>query len=304
MKEFETVEEFEAIAPTPKAESTGKKFLTMRWVDTKEKSRVVCREFAIGARDDLFAAASTPTTHLIIDALACIHRWSRAIGDISRAFLHVPEDEEVFAEPPAEWTERERQKTEEAGEIWVSLVWRLLKVFYGRRKAAKMWVDWLAAILVKRCGLERSTSAPQFFVLRVGDRTAAVIEVHMDDLHCGGHREVLQKIGGEIAKDLKIKNWKVYVFGEPCFYTHLRRERRSAAEACHIKPNPVHIKRCAELLGLEQAKAADTPLASGDRGEESEDTQHVTNAEAVLYRRIVCILLHVVIDRANTRIFN
>ena len=44
MKELEAVSEFEAFEAVPEHLTSGKRFLTMRWVDTEEKSRIVTRE--------------------------------------------------------------------------------------------------------------------------------------------------------------------------------------------------------------------------------------------------------------------
>ena len=98
--ELDKLESFGAFTEIGAEHTKGKKFLTMRWVDTEEKSRLVVREFASEKRDDLFAAASTHTTHLLVDLIAAVFLFSRAIGDIARAFLHVPEDEEVYSRPP------------------------------------------------------------------------------------------------------------------------------------------------------------------------------------------------------------
>jgi hypothetical protein len=48
-----------------------------------------------------------------------------------------------------------------------------------------------------------------------------------------------------------------------------------------------------------KVKAPDTPLMVDDRGEEAEDSPKLDLAEAALYRRMVGILLHVVMDRGD-----
>ena len=302
LSELDAIDSFHAYEAVSEEEAAGK-FLTMRWVDTDEKSRVVVREFASTKRDDLFAAASTPTTHLVVDMLCCIFLWSRAIGDITRAFLHVFEDELVFARPPAEWLEREQEKAKQEGHSWTPMVWKLLRVFYGRRKAARAWVEHLATLLVGKCGLERSASAPQFFRLPGQERPALGLEVHMDDLHIGGHFALLERLGEQLGEHLRVKAWVIFPFGRMCLYTHLRRERRLTATACYIKPNPSHIQRCAELLGVSEGKGADTPLKVDDRGEEPTDAKQLDNEATPLYRRIVGILLHVVCDRGDLAYF-
>eukprot|EP00975_Prorocentrum_lima_P015966 3391369-Prorocentrum_lima.AAC.1 len=59
--------------------------------------------------------------------LACVFRYGRAVGEISRAFLHVPDDEEIYGKPPEEWTQREAEKARSKGQQWRPQVRRLTR---------------------------------------------------------------------------------------------------------------------------------------------------------------------------------
>ena len=41
----------------------------------------------------------------LTDVMACEKRLSTLTGDISNVFIHAPEDEEVYNQPPGEWYE-------------------------------------------------------------------------------------------------------------------------------------------------------------------------------------------------------
>ena len=60
------------------------------------------------AERDVADARSYAVSSFAKDMLDVSDNLSRAVGDISRAFLHIPEHEEVFYEPPPEWNEREK----------------------------------------------------------------------------------------------------------------------------------------------------------------------------------------------------
>ncbi len=58
-------------------------------------------------RSLFFSAASTPTTHLLLECYALRFGLWTCNLDMKRAFLHVPQDEEVYLWPPQEWTDHE-----------------------------------------------------------------------------------------------------------------------------------------------------------------------------------------------------
>ena len=84
----------------------------------------MCREFK--SEDpwttDPFAPRS-PTTSRVIDLVAIERGWPTMKADVSVAFYHAPEEEEVYVMPPADWLELQPDP---------SVRWRLRKQLAGR----------------------------------------------------------------------------------------------------------------------------------------------------------------------------
>ena len=94
----------------PAEQATGKQFLSTRWVvnrkaDGKVRARFVAREFKSmdSDRNDLFAVTSSTITTRLVDVWAAKGQGWTLTGDVSNAFLHAPEPDEVFCSPPAEF---------------------------------------------------------------------------------------------------------------------------------------------------------------------------------------------------------
>jgi len=161
-KEIDKLVELEAFEVVPADKAAGQLVLNTRFVDTKDKSRFVAKEIRTYATDEFYAPASTPTTGRLVDSWAIKKQLSRLALDVGRAFLHVPEDEIVFAKPPPCWLEKEAAEGRST-----HVLWRMRKVLYGRRKAGQAWVNYLTDLLCK-FGLERSASAPRLLKLHEG----------------------------------------------------------------------------------------------------------------------------------------
>ncbi len=111
----------------PEEQSHGKKRITTRWEIVHRsdgvRARYVAREFKRSEyMDDAFAPSSGRSTSRIVDYVALKKRYRTFTGDIKNAFLHVPDDEECYLEPPREWL----AKRSELG-LSLKLMWRLLK---------------------------------------------------------------------------------------------------------------------------------------------------------------------------------
>ena len=106
MKEIEQLMEFGVFEPVRKSEADGT-VLTSRWVDVQKcgfvRSRLVAREYATDKRDDTFAATTVPSTSRLIDLKSVQFGQPTMSFDVSVAFIHAPETENVFLVPPQEW---------------------------------------------------------------------------------------------------------------------------------------------------------------------------------------------------------
>merc|ERR1712086_552500 len=265
------------------------KILGTRMVDTNEKRRFVAKEIATYKTTDFYAQASTSATVKMIDIYACKQQLSRGVLDVVRAFLNVPEEEEIYCEPPEIWLEDE-------GHSKGSVLWKLVRVLYGRRKAAKAWVAFLAAVM-EHIGFIRCAAAPQLF--KMGSLLA---EAHMDDVHFAGQHLEIRSFVKEMESRIAIKPPSVVVFGDEGSYSYLRRERRVCKDGCWILPSPAIIQRCAAALGVDSATSmVGGPLTAGDRGDgdEEENGEKLSEKEHALYKTVVGALLHIRLDRQD-----
>ena len=129
---------------------------------------------------------------------------------MTNAYFHVDEDEECYVDPPAEWLEQQA--------AWgnsTSVLWRLRKQLYVRRRAGARWVDFLAERQE-----EQSFAAPQFFANYELD---VFSEVHTDDHHGTGLGPALDLDQASLSQRIRIKIWTVNEVGMR--YEHLKRER-------------------------------------------------------------------------------
>ena len=125
--------------------------LSATWVPSWDevgdvKMRYCSREFASEKRDDLFTPANTVSTERIIDIHAAKNKhrgFVTVIVDCKNAYLHAEETEKVCVEPPDVWMK-----------AWVSdggspsVMWKLKKQMYGRRKASQAFNDYMAKVLM------------------------------------------------------------------------------------------------------------------------------------------------------------
>ena len=146
-RELEKLEEFEVYEIVPEEQSFGKKRVTTRWEIAHRldgvRARFVAREFKRGEyMDDVFAPSSGHSTSRIVDYIALKKGYHTLNGDVTNAFLHVPEDEECYVDPPREWLAKRS-----ALGLNLKVTWKLKKQLYGRRRAGTRWVDFFAALL-------------------------------------------------------------------------------------------------------------------------------------------------------------
>ena len=180
---------------------------------------------------DAFAPSSTPSTGRIIDYLSLEESYHTFTADVTNAYFHVDEDEECYVDPPAEWLEQQA-----ASENPTSVLWRLRKQLYGRRRAGTRWVDFMAERLEEQ-SFDRCEAAPQFFVNYALDVS---IEVHMDDLHGTGPKQALDVVRTNVSQTIRFKVWTVYEVG--LSYEHHKRERVLHEDRTEIVPHPKDLR--------------------------------------------------------------
>ena len=112
-KELASLEKYQVYVPVLKTVTKGKKYITTRWEEVPKfkdgqwivRSRFVAREFRWKdpGRDDLFGVTTSANTGRILDVLLPKGPGYTAVtGDVTCAFFHAEEEEEVYVDPPTE----------------------------------------------------------------------------------------------------------------------------------------------------------------------------------------------------------
>ena len=234
----------------------GKKRVTTRWHTDHRKdgirARFVAREFkGDEAMYDAFAPSSTTSTGRIIDYLSLKNSYHTFTADVTNAYFHVDEDEECYVDPPAEWLEQQA-----ALENPTSVLWRLRKQLYGRRRAGTRWVDFMAEHLAEQ-SFDRCEAAPQFFVNYALDVS---IGVHMDDLHGFGPKLALDLVRINLSQTIRFKVRTVYEMGMR--YEHLKRERVLHEDRTEIVPNPTVLESSVAQHGIDNLQTGTSTKCS------------------------------------------
>eukprot|EP00971_Amphidinium_carterae_P309332 6147173-Amphidinium_carterae.1 len=279
----------------PVVRPSNKEVLPAMWVNVWKGSfwrcRYVCKEFKTVQwwLDDLFAPSSTPVTSRVIDHVALRLRQGTFVIDATNAFLHVPEDDEIYLEPAKEWLDQEIAAGRRG-----DVVWRALRCWYGRRPSVKKWVRWFAEQL-ENIGLERCEVAPHFFAER---QKQIFLEVHMDDVHGTAPGDTITELFKEIGNLVQIKP-EVTKLGE--VYWHLKRPRLRTEKGTWVGNNPKYVDDVLGKLGLEQAKVVHTP-STQYKLEDGEETEELPLDEVSVYRSAVGSLLYVAVDREDIQL--
>ena len=152
LRELDRLAEFGVYETVDLQVDLAKKRSTTRWHMYYRKdgisARFVARKFkGDEAMYDAFTPSSTPSTGRIIDYLSLKTSYHTCTTDVTNAYFHVGEDEECYLDPPA------------ALENPPSVLWRMRKQLYGRRRAGTRWVDFMAERLEEQ-SFDRCEEAP------------------------------------------------------------------------------------------------------------------------------------------------
>jgi hypothetical protein len=299
-KELQKMTEFGVFEVVPHAQTTGKQFISTRWEENLKvddsgtlvlRERFVCREFKSEDpwRTDLFAPTTSPTTSRLIDLVAIKRGWITMKADVSVAFYHAPEEEEVYVMPPSDWLELQPDP---------SVRWRLRKQLAGRRKAPQKWLDFASSVL-DRHDWQRCVAIPYLFR---HPATSSVMEVHMDDFHATGPPEFLPELFEDLKSEFLLKTEGPFGVGDT--YTHLKRVRTRTSEGVLIRAGEQHIDNMQTVMELTNCKPKLTPMQPGfsAAGEYDEEADPALEQErATLFRRTVGISLHISHDRPESQ---
>ena len=195
-----------------------RKVLGMRWVLTwkpvqdkngsevgkRPKARLIIRGYEDPnllhlRRDSPTLAVQSRNT---LFSLMSMFKWKLFCGDIKTAFLngdHVPENEQVFGEPPNEVREFMGMDQKH--------VLRIKKVIYGLLHAPRAWMQKLDSVLQEQ-GWCRSRLEPCVWRLYDSqDNLTGLIGCHVDDVLVAGEGEYYQERVDLLRKSFPFGSW-------------------------------------------------------------------------------------------------
>ena len=227
------------------------KLLTVRWVVT-EKARLVVREYNTWRTQEFFAATGNPMAQRVIPTIAVKRGYNTMVLDAVRAYLQVPEDDDVFIIPPAQWRRHDDFKAHSC--------WKAKTVWYGERHAAQAFQDFLAGHLCEMGGTRGKRDPTKFVFL---DR-CLYLETHVDDAHGTGPDASMQWLY-ETLLQRWVKLKPVTMLGQGQTYEYLQRRYTLVPEGMLIEPSPRYVEETLKDLALDPtSKGVSTPGSAKD----------------------------------------
>ena len=236
------------------------------------------QEFANkNAEGDFFSATPDAYEIDLVHIKALIEEHEIRYLDYTRAFLHAPEMETIFTDPPAGF--------ERPG-----LCWRLKRKINGRRDGTQTFTEW-AAMELQHCGWSRSALHPCTFT-RIIDGQTCVTCGHVDDVVLTGPMHALDIILKELEERILVEvTGNMYPDKESAWIPFVGRERRRVGNKILMRVNDKFVQIVAELLGLESAKTMDTPTTK--ELYHKEGTNKLDDEEKHLVRQVVGMLHYI-----------
>eukprot|EP00971_Amphidinium_carterae_P275603 5468732-Amphidinium_carterae.1 len=288
-------EEWDAFDLVPPADTKEDKFIDVTWVTEWRgldgwRCRCVARDYKkLSHRDDLFAATTSSNTARIIDCGAVSRKQPTFTADATKAYLQVPEPEEIYVKPPAEYRSilRERGERED-------LCWKMKRMIYGRRTAATRWVQF-ASDKLKAKGFLCFAGAPYLFH---HPGMGVSLELHMDDYYGTCPASSLDWTEETLSSEVKLKRFERH--GLNARYTHLKRERVRSPESMCIVPNKKYTAAILSLLEMETCNPVTTPvLPKAQDKEEPDDDEELNGKDAKKYQSCVGVLAYLSQERPD-----
>ena len=283
-------------------EILGKAPTSVKWVDTKKRSRLVGRDFKPKGeqeRADIFASMPPwEAKKLLFSKAASQDGLSRRrkllFVDATKAHVNGVCDVDAFIElPPEAYEEGKCAKLKH----WL----------YGMRPAARAWEDLYAERLVA-VGYEQGKSAPTVFA-NVEKNIEGV--VHGDDFTFLGFEEDLVDLASKMASwfEIKVRGIVGPEAKDMNTITILNRTLEWFSWGIRITADPKHAEKIMNHFGLEaDSKSVVSPglkTANEDKeaddDEEDEDDLKLEGAEVTVFRGLAATMNYMSLDRFDTQ---
>ena len=213
----------------------------------------------------------------ILWAVAVSNKEYIYIADVKGAFLYalLLAEEQVYCRPPKGYDNHQRFK----GKIM-----KLKKALYGLAQAPRRWFDHMVSVLEK-FGLTRTVVDPCLFVLIAG---AFIIKAgtHVDDfLFTTNDVNKFEEWFDEVRKELNISSMS-HIDLSGSDYMSLWITYNQARGFLKISQKG-YIEKTLRMFGLDNAKSAPVPMASGVKFVKADMPEVVDERRRTIYRKML-----------------
>ena len=199
-----------------------------------------------------------------------------------RAYLQVPEDDDVFIIPPAQWQRHDDFKAHSC--------WKARTVWYGERHAAQAFQDFLAGHLCEMGGTRGKRDPTKFVFL---ERCLYL------ETHCTGPDASMQWLYDTLLqREVKLK--PTTILGQGQTYEYLQRRYTRVPEGMLIEPSPRNVEETLKDLALDPtSKGVSTPGSAKDLLAKDAGERMLDATRAKTYASCVMRLVYLAQDRVD-----
>lgn len=294
-EEMRRHEQFDVREWVPEQSARGHKVIDSFWIDHEKvagrpettRSRLVATEVARERREDLYAGTPPMAAIKYVISRACTKGAEKqlAVYDVSVAFFHadLPEGMLIFVRPPLD------QKRN-------GHVWRLKRAMYGTRAAAQAWQRKVMQTY-RDGGWEVLKTIPCAFYNSELDQMTVVWG---NDFLAEGSNEALNRVD-ELLENFEIKKKPRAGPGAGSQTEFLHRTLIWSPKGVTYFPDPVHIENVVSLLGVENAKEADSPISKSSGRGVADVLDSLDATGATLMRTVAGIVQYLCVDRYDVQ---
>jgi hypothetical protein len=264
VEEITKVDQFGGFEAVHRAEvEQGTRIFQHKWVDSREKSRITCKDlkrFAIAEDEQTHAPTPADTSNSLFDYYAAEKGYPVFAFDAVAAFLHAMEqNDKCYMELPQEWIDMVAPEHKDK-------IWRMLKSLYGRRTASAQFRDLFEALMcsVPDANYLRGHHEPCGYHSKEWD---SLVLHHVDD----------GRLTGEPKRSWDLIQWLTQVLllkvsapiTEGMAYKYLGRTKIRIKDGWITIPDHTLLLEILDLIGYTNAqlKVPDTPGTKRDGNE-------------------------------------
>ncbi|KAL5541106.1 hypothetical protein UlMin_043392 [Ulmus minor] len=213
---------------------------------TRNKARLVAKGYNQEEGidyEETFAPVARLEAIRILLAFACYHDFVLFQMDVKSAFLNGFILEEVFVEQPPGFESFD----------FPNHVYKLKKALYGLKQAPRAWYDRLSKFLLKN-EFEMGKVDKTLFI-KTKDKDILIVQIYVDDIIFGATNKSLCEDFAKCMHD----EFEMSMMGELTYFLGL--QIKQSKEGIFLNQSK-YIKDLLKRFGMENSKAASTPMSS------------------------------------------